>query len=201
MNETAGPTDTLPTSRTLLRTTLIAAAVACVLVVGAVLPAEYGVDPTGVGRMLGLTQMGKLKLVLMQEEADLQRAATAAAVNSTVANAAGDSANAPVHRDSITVTIAPQEGIEVKLAMTKDQLASYSWSADSGAILFDLHGEGPASAGRPSQSYGQGVLRRADGDIVAAFDGNHGWFWRNPTSHKITVTVKAWGDFAELKKM
>ncbi|MEO7363769.1 MAG: transmembrane anchor protein, partial [Gemmatimonadaceae bacterium] len=60
----------LPSTRTLLRSTFIAVAVACVLLVGAVLPAEYGVDPTGVGRVLGLTPMGRLKLALLREEAE-----------------------------------------------------------------------------------------------------------------------------------
>jgi hypothetical protein len=50
-----------PSSASLLRSTLIAAVVAGVLLVTCVLPAEYGVDPTGVGRVLGLTQMGEVK--------------------------------------------------------------------------------------------------------------------------------------------
>ena len=32
-----------------------------------VLPAEYGIDPTGVGRALGLTQMGEIKVQLAEE--------------------------------------------------------------------------------------------------------------------------------------
>ena len=53
--------DGLPSSRTLVRSTMIAVGVAAVLLVGVVLPAEYGVDPTGVGRVLGLTEMGRIK--------------------------------------------------------------------------------------------------------------------------------------------
>lgn len=50
--------DELPTPRQLVRATLIAAAVAVVLLFTAVLPGEYGWDPTGIGRVLGLTKMG-----------------------------------------------------------------------------------------------------------------------------------------------
>ena len=39
------PTAELPSSRRLFRSTLIAAAVAIVLLVTVVMPAEYGVDP------------------------------------------------------------------------------------------------------------------------------------------------------------
>lgn len=59
----------LPSTRTLVRSTVIAALVAIVLLVTTVLPAEYGFDPTGVGRALGLTQMGELKLELAREAA------------------------------------------------------------------------------------------------------------------------------------
>src|SRR5437773_2443403 len=61
----------LPTSRQLLRSTLIAVAAAAVLLVTVVLPAEYGIDPTGTGRLIGLTQMGDIKKQLVIEaEAD-----------------------------------------------------------------------------------------------------------------------------------
>ena len=38
----------LPTSRQLGRTTAIAAGIAIILLVGVVMPSEYGIDPTGV---------------------------------------------------------------------------------------------------------------------------------------------------------
>lgn len=52
----------LPTSGQLFRSTIIAAVSATAILVVAVLPAEYGVDPTGVGEVLGLTQMGRIKM-------------------------------------------------------------------------------------------------------------------------------------------
>ena len=51
----------LPTTRQLNRATLLAAAAAALILVTAVLPAEYGVDPTGIGGALGLTPMGEMK--------------------------------------------------------------------------------------------------------------------------------------------
>src|SRR5215207_8018897 len=61
----------LPTSGQLLRSTLLAAGVATALLVAVVLPAEYGIDPTGAGRLLGLKQMGEIKTQLHDEaEAD-----------------------------------------------------------------------------------------------------------------------------------
>ena len=59
----------LPSSKQLIISTLIALSVASVLLITTILPAEYGVDPTGIGKHLGLTQMGEIKTQL-KEEAD-----------------------------------------------------------------------------------------------------------------------------------
>lgn len=59
----------LPTSRQLLRSTVLALIAAIVLLVTVVMPSEYAIDPTGAGRMLGLTQMGEVKLQLAEEAA------------------------------------------------------------------------------------------------------------------------------------
>ncbi len=73
------PLDALPTPRTLLRSTVIALATAAVLLITVVLPAEYGVDPTGVGQVLGLKRMGEIKVALALE-AEADAAADAAAL-------------------------------------------------------------------------------------------------------------------------
>ena len=57
----------LPSTAQLLRSTIIAAIIACVLLVTVVMPSEYAIDPTGVGRALGLTQMGEVKIQLAEE--------------------------------------------------------------------------------------------------------------------------------------
>lgn len=69
----------LPSSRQLIRSTAIAFAAAMGLLVTVVMPSEYAVDPTGLGRAMGLTQMGEIKISLAQE-ALADEAATKAAV-------------------------------------------------------------------------------------------------------------------------
>jgi hypothetical protein len=51
----------------LRRATMAAVLLAALITVVAVLPAEYGIDPTGLGKRLGLTQMGQLKQQLALE--------------------------------------------------------------------------------------------------------------------------------------
>jgi hypothetical protein len=58
-----------PSTRQLIRSTLIAAVSALVLLFTVVLPSEYGVDPSGIGRALGLTEMGEIKTRLAREAA------------------------------------------------------------------------------------------------------------------------------------
>ncbi|MGO1119192.1 hypothetical protein ACTL6U_10820 [Rhodovibrionaceae bacterium A322] len=71
--------DELPSTARLLWSTAIAFVTACVILIGAVLPAEYGIDPTGLGRLLGLKDMGEIKVQLSAEaEADRQAAAASA---------------------------------------------------------------------------------------------------------------------------
>ena len=69
--------DELPTSRQLVRSTAIAAGVAGALLVTIVLPSEYAIDPTGIGRVLGLTEMGEIKQQLAAEAAEEEAQAAA----------------------------------------------------------------------------------------------------------------------------
>ena len=40
-----------------------------------------------------------------------------------------------------------------------------------------------------------------DGTLTAAYDGGHGWFWRNRTSKDVTVTLKVNGAYTSIKRM
>lgn len=59
----------LPSSRQLLISTGIALAIASAALAVVVLPAEYGIDPTRIGSLLGLTEHGRLKRQQALDEA------------------------------------------------------------------------------------------------------------------------------------
>ncbi len=64
------PTDReLPSSRQLFKSTIYAAVTAAFLLITIVLPAEYGIDPTGAGQLTGLTEKGRIKVQLEEEAA------------------------------------------------------------------------------------------------------------------------------------
>lgn len=201
----------LPTPRQLAKATAIAAGVAGVLLVTAVLPAEYGIDPTGIGRLLGLKAMGDAK----------QKPGTMAPVPASLRLAfvftpsvmpAGTLSDAtqplrgvvPVQAersDDLKVTLKSGETAEVKAFMKAGQSFRYSWATDGGRLNFDFHGEPPNAPSNVFTSYEKGARDKAEGSFTAKFDGTHGWFWRNRTSQTITVTVKAAGHYEKLERV
>jgi hypothetical protein len=189
-------------ARRLLRSTAIAAAVAIAILVTIVLPAEYGVDPTGVGRILGLKEMGEIKMELVKEEAQHAAEEAAAAAASEAPATPAPSATSPVDSlklDSTDVVLLPSEGKEIKLVMNKDAKVTYSWTTDRGVVNYDTHADSPTIR---YHGYGKGTAAKSDeGVLTAAFDGQHGWFWRNRSSDTITVTLRTRGDYQELKRM
>jgi hypothetical protein len=191
----SGP-DALPSSRALLRSTVIAVLIAATLLVTVVLPAEYGVDPVGVGRVLGLTEMGRIKMELAREAAQADSLGSAVASTQDSPPAPTTAAvSASGWRDSMTVTLAPGKGIELKLTMRKDQKASYQWSATSPDVTYHLHGEPPNAQPGSAHTYDRGASAGEQGDFVAVFDGVHGWFWRNRSEGPVNITLKTRGDY------
>ncbi len=99
--------------------------------------------------------------------------------------------------DEISFTLKPGQGAEIKLVMKAGAKANYSWTANGAVVNFDTHGDG----GGRSITYEKGRdVPSDDGVLEAAFEGNHGWFWRNRTKSDVTVTLKTSGDCIELKR-
>jgi hypothetical protein len=199
----------LPTSGQLLRSTLLAIVTAAVLLVTAVLPAEYGIDPTGVGQALGLKQMGDIKVQLHHEA--VQDAAADAAKSEPQRGSSlwdqlgrwiiGTAQAQTVRQDETSVTLQPGEGAEVKANLTKGQKITYSWTTSGGKVNHDTHGE-PTTDPNAAKSYSKGRgIEKDEGVLEAAFDGSHGWFWRNRGNGPVTVTLKTSGDYAEIKRV
>ncbi len=59
MDETPAPPTPTPSRKKLAQATPVAALVAAIVLVVAILPAEYGVDPTGIGGFFGFAKLGE----------------------------------------------------------------------------------------------------------------------------------------------
>ncbi|PPV34982.1 transmembrane anchor protein [Ectopseudomonas oleovorans] len=212
----------LPSSQQLLRSTVIALIAAIVLLVTVVMPSEYAIDPTGAGRMLGLTQMGEVKQQLATEAAadaatpvvaapaapqPVPQAAPKPAV-STAAEATAPAVATPAvveaegQQHEMSISLEPGQGAEIKLEMLKGSKVNYFWTANGGLVNYDTHGD-PYNAPREFyHGYGKGRATPEDqGVLEAAFDGKHGWFWRNRTSKPVTVTLRTEGNYIAIKRV
>lgn len=225
--------EALPSTAKLIRSTIIAAIIALVLLVTVVMPAEYALDPTGAGRLLGLNEMGEIKgqlaeeaaadeaaqMVAVQSAADQQVSEVAAPVVSepvaetasvtepevTAAEAQPASEPTPAEpelqpewQDEVRVVLTPGEGTEFKLTMEEGAEATFYWVSEGGPINFDTHGDGNGQS--ISYEKGRGVPED-EGTLVAAFTGNHGWFFRNRNDNEITLVLRTGGNYGQLKKM
>jgi hypothetical protein len=83
------------------------------------------------------------------------------------------------------------------MEMRKDARVTYQWT--SSGLSTWMHGD-PVNA--PKGFYhGYGKDRQitsGDGVLQAAFDGKHGWFWRNRGSQTITIQLDTNGEYQAL---
>ena len=207
----------LPSTAKLVRSTVIAALVAIVLLITAVLPAEYGIDPTGVGRRLGLTEMGTIKASLEQEaHADAVSPTpvptepvpvapmAAPTINTSEGTASASQAESklPVREDVMTIKLKQGEATEIKLTMAKGARVNFEWSSSGGGVNYDTHGDPHGVPRDFYHGYGKGRNTPSDSGVLeAAFDGKHGWFWRNRSGSAVTITLKTKGEYTEIKKV
>lgn len=210
----------LPSSAQLLRSTVIALLAAAAILVTIVLPAEHAIDPTGVGRMLNLTEMGEIKQQLA-EEAAVDRArdqplpaikpddkrssllrflAAALLPTSAMAQEVRALAQSATRTDETTIALRPDEGLEYKMTMAKGAQVEFSWSTAGGVVNYDLHGTPAAGGKETSYKSARGVATDA-GALTAGFDGAHGWFWRNRGREPVTITLRTSGAYTSLRRM
>ncbi len=199
----------LPSIGKLVKSTILAICIAAVILVTVVLPAEYGLDPTGIGSFLGLSKMGVIK-VSLAEEAAADRAIPSAeepdSIDDTklpsgsVAKEVPTPSSSNAQTDEVTLSLLPGEGKEIKLVMNKGEQVDYVWWTDGGRANFDAHADSKILEIK-YHNYAKGSEERSEGVLEAAFDGKHGWFWRNRTSAPMTVTLQVAGEYSDIVQM
>ncbi|NHZ32885.1 hypothetical protein [Massilia rubra] len=191
----------------LLRGCLVAAAVAAVLLVVAVLPAEYGIDPTGAGKALGLT---KLHSAAAPAAEPVKPAATITAAKGSTVSAPGEvraitiaSKQTVAYRaDTQEITLAPGKGVEVKTHLAKGSALMFSWKTTKGEVLnHDFHGEPVNAKGDEFESFIlEDDVSHSSGVLIAPFTGVHGWYWKNLNDEPVTVVLQAGGFYTDIFK-
>jgi hypothetical protein len=218
----------LPTTAQLIKSTIIAIITAAILLVTVVLPAEYAIDPTGVGKTLQLTEMGEIKTQLAEEaeadrkleqnkqikpSADQSSSLVQILASVLVSPAAADDqiviaqTTSPAPTTATPATGGREDAFVVVLKPR--QGAEYKLEMKKGAkadYSWSVAGgvanydlHGTQPGGKES-SYKKG--RGVSGDkgvLIAGYDGIHGWFWRNRGKANVTINPAHEGHVHEPK--
>lgn len=166
---------TLPTAA-LIKSTAIALVVAIVVLISIILPAEYNIDPTGIGAKLGLTAFANPPIIENKSENTVK-------------------AEHKQFSDSIDVIVPAGRGVEFKFSMQKFQKMTYEWKTNGESLYFDLHGEPEGDTTGYFESYAIATLTEMKGSFTAPFSGAHGWYWKNKSNSPVSVTLNVNGEY------
>ena len=150
---------------TLIKAGIAAVFIAIVVLVSVILPAEYNIDPTGIGKALSLTSIA--------EASEVTPAEKATPAEQTV----------PERTDKVDIEIPAHKGLEYKLLMEKYAHVEYEWTTDGEELYFDFHGEPRGDTTGYFESFAITTSNNMKGSLTTPFAGSHGWYWKiRPTS-------------------
>ena len=191
------PQTALPSSAQLIKSSLLALVTAAIVLVIAILPAEYGIDPTGIG--------GKLGLSALHQTQEPEPSRSSASPSSTLSTNLLGNTLSPVSRqsgayrnDTMRLELAPGQGAEIKARMRRSETFLFHWSSAGQPVYFDMHGERLNDGDNFTSFWIGRDQSQASGTFTAPFDGTHGWYWKNSGPHSITIELTISGYYADL---
>lgn len=188
--------------------TFVALLTGAIIFITSVLPAEYGKDPTGVGKALGFIKLyQEPEQVIAQESGsqELHRLLKLEDGGSPPGVIRPEEANQPPpekqleeRQDSIQITIPAGKGLEYKINMLKHGRLKYEWLTSQGTVYFDFHGE--VKQLTPSknvyfESYTVAYSNNMIGSFLAPFEGKHGWYFKNASGSDIRINIRLKGQY------
>ena len=203
MSESSQPAS----NRRLVVSVLVAAAAGVVLLLTVVLPAEYGVDPLGVGGLLGLDAMNAQPTRTIEITDVIGGNEQVAEVEIPDFGDPVPLPNPAVHQDeaapstsrTMQIPIGPEQETEIKTVLAEGKVILYSWEVDRGDIYSDFHGHNPEFGPDFWVRYEEHQEGSGnDGSLVAPFAGEHGWYWLNYNEYPVVVTLTVDGYFNEI---
>ena len=167
---------TIQPVQTLVKASGFAALFGAFVLTVVILPAEYNIDPTGLGASMGLTRL----------------ASASPAIQASSANSA---VTIEYKEDHVDITVPAGKGLEYKFSALKGDDIRYSWQATGGELFFDFHGEPKGDTTGYFQSYTVSTSDKVRGSLTAPFEGSHGWYWENKGDKPITVLIHIEGKY------
>lgn len=196
----------------LLKSIGIALLIGILVLLAAVFPAEYGMDPLGTGNLFGFGKLYQSEAASNTNETDdtktsvlnfkklkLEKLGSPASVPKPIEgqNSAPETQFSP-KEDTLSVSIPAGKGLEYKFKMLKYGSVKYEWVTDQGIVYIDFHGE-VKQANPPEnvfyESYTLAYSNNMAGTFTAPFEGKHGWYFRNESKQAIVVTLRLKGQY------
>lgn len=188
---------------------------AIIVTVFFIMPAEYGVDPTGVGQLLGLTDLEDTQATAVRTPGEKPNTAISAfpAIPDTFdyyePEVLGDpysrSHQSPFRSDTLEVPLDDLEQVEIKVVMKQGDALVYSWKMTEGETVYaDFHADPHQTEFYPENywiRYAESENPSASGSLVAPFDGNHGWFWMNIEEKPVRIILEVRGFYERLEEI
>jgi len=209
-----------PSRKSLIVSIGIAMLVSALILVTVILPAEYSIDPTGLGNVLGLTALSEDRATTLQVVEDVNTETVNTVVTETEPMLESEEEIIPgeyrklptppgttlshgtIYRTEILeISLGFDEELEYKATLAQDEPLLYSWETDKGMVYYDFHGEPTESDELVFMSYEEGEKNTANGYLLAPFTGNHGWYFLNISDYPITVKLTVSGYFTWLGKI
>ena len=157
---------TLPSRRKVLVATGVALPTAAALLFGAILPAEYGIDPFGTGRLLGLLALGQTQPIAAE--------------------------TGEYRVDSDELTLYPAEWVEYFYRLDEGSSMVFTWDA-TGPVTYNFHAAPDGAPPGYAESFDARESEQGHGTYTAPFTGIHGWYWRNVGTDEIELTLTTAG--------
>ena len=179
----------------LARNTVVAIIIAIVLLVFVVLPAEYDLDPTGFGAVLGIKGLSS------QAEIETLLPEAASQDPPTTSNPLHTNFDPALKFVTVELILEPYGQGEFKLKMPENARLSYVWDSGTDLVYADLHGH-TLIAGETGE--GEEIVVRyletqegtsESGEFETPFKGDHGWYFLNLETRPISITVRISGRF------
>ena len=159
--------------------------VAGLVLVAFIMPAEFAVDPLGIGSRIGLLDLG---VTGQQVEALEQAAATGSGGQAVIVVPQ----ERPYHAETVEFDLAPEQWVEYKYRLDKGESLLYSWTAGA-TVNVEFHAEPDGGPAGYAQTYEKSQGSAASGTLTAPFSGIHGWYWQNTGAQPVTVTLTSSG--------
>jgi hypothetical protein len=182
--EVAGVNDT--NNKSLYWSVFSAFLVALLIYFTIVLPVEFGRDPFGTGKFLGLTVLTKEANLNSNNTEDIDQ-------NNTKTTDNQDEFQA--RNDTVKVLVPAGRGVEYKFEMKKHSRLTYKWQTDGPQLYFDFHGEPEGDTTGFFESFAISTASNAEGMATIPFDGVQGWYWKNNSEKDIQVTLETQGTY------